>query len=147
MIAMLSIGAGAQAQVIAFIEQLGVRNLIVEAREATDDQTFQRVRKLSAGMRAERVTAVHLGVTNALGLVELRVGGDGGRSQDDRDYHRRVLGRFKNRAAVWADDLDVGIGGGLVASGGRVGGEEIALAEGGSGRVDGDGLGARSSGG
>ena len=33
-IAMLSIGAGAQQQVIAFIEQLGVRNLIVEAREA-----------------------------------------------------------------------------------------------------------------
>ena len=34
-IAMLSIGAGAQQQVIAFIEQLGVRNVIVEAREAT----------------------------------------------------------------------------------------------------------------
>ena len=33
-IAMLSIGAGAQQQVIAFIEQLGVRNIIVEAREA-----------------------------------------------------------------------------------------------------------------
>ena len=32
-IAMLSIGAGAQQQVIAFIEQLGVRNVIVEARE------------------------------------------------------------------------------------------------------------------
>ncbi len=35
-IAMLSIGAGAQQQVIAFIEQLGVRNVIVEAREAGD---------------------------------------------------------------------------------------------------------------
>ncbi len=33
-IAMLSIGAGAQQQVIAFIEQLGVHNVIVEAREA-----------------------------------------------------------------------------------------------------------------
>ena len=33
-VAMLSIGAGAQQEVMAFIEQLGVRNLIVEAREA-----------------------------------------------------------------------------------------------------------------
>ncbi len=35
---------------MAFIEQLGVRNLIVEAREAADQQTFQKVRKLSAGL-------------------------------------------------------------------------------------------------
>jgi putative ABC transport system permease protein len=57
-IAMLSIGAGAQAQVIAFIEQLGVRNLIVEAREATDNETFQRVRKLSAGMRFQDLRVI-----------------------------------------------------------------------------------------
>jgi putative ABC transport system permease protein len=49
-VAMLSIGAGAQQEVMAFIEQLGVRNLIVEARESTDQQTFQKVRKLSAGL-------------------------------------------------------------------------------------------------
>ncbi len=49
-VAMLSIGAGAQQEVIAFIEQLGVRNVIVEAKEAGDEQTLQRVRKLSAGL-------------------------------------------------------------------------------------------------
>ena len=49
-IAMLSIGAGAQQQVIAFIQQLGVRNVIVEAREAVDDTALTKVRKLSAGM-------------------------------------------------------------------------------------------------
>ena len=49
-IAMLSIGAGAQQQVIAFIEQMGVRNVIVEAREAPDHQALQRIRKLSAGL-------------------------------------------------------------------------------------------------
>ena len=49
-IAMLSIGAGAQQEVIAFIEQLGVRNVIVEAREAPDQQTLQRVRLTSAGL-------------------------------------------------------------------------------------------------
>ena len=49
-VAMLSIGAGAQQEVMAFIEQLGVRNLIVEAREADDYQSMQKVRKLSAGL-------------------------------------------------------------------------------------------------
>jgi len=49
-VAMLSIGAGAQQEVMAFIEQLGVRNLIVEAREAPDNQTLQKTRKLSAGL-------------------------------------------------------------------------------------------------
>jgi putative ABC transport system permease protein len=49
-IAMLSIGAGAQQEVIAFIEQLGVRNVIIEAREAADAQTLQRVRQISQGL-------------------------------------------------------------------------------------------------
>jgi putative ABC transport system permease protein len=49
-VAMLSIGAGAQQEVIAFIEQLGVRNVIVEAREAPDGQTLEKVRALSAGL-------------------------------------------------------------------------------------------------
>ena len=49
-VAMLSIGAGAQQEVMAFIEQLGVRNLIVEAREAPDKQALQKIRKISAGL-------------------------------------------------------------------------------------------------
>jgi len=49
-IAMLSIGAGAQQQMIAFIQQLGVRNIIVEAREATDEAALSKVRKLSPGL-------------------------------------------------------------------------------------------------
>lgn len=49
-VAMLSIGAGAQQKVMAFIEQLGVRNLIVEAKEATNWQAYQKVRKISPGL-------------------------------------------------------------------------------------------------
>jgi putative ABC transport system permease protein len=49
-IAMLSIGAGAQQQVIAFIEQLGVRNIIVEARESVDNTTWTKVRQTSPGL-------------------------------------------------------------------------------------------------
>ena len=41
---MLSIGAGAQQQVMAVIEAMGVRNLIVESQPAPDQQAFQRLR-------------------------------------------------------------------------------------------------------
>ena len=49
-VAMLSIGAGAQQKVMAFIEQLGVRNLIIEAKEAANWQELQKVRRTSPGL-------------------------------------------------------------------------------------------------
>src|SRR3954464_1021449 len=49
-VSMLSIGAGAQQQVMAFIQQLGVRNLIVEAREAANWPDLQKTRKVSPGL-------------------------------------------------------------------------------------------------
>ncbi len=48
-IAMLSIGAGAQQQMIAFIQQLGVRNVIVEARETTDPAVVYQERASCPG--------------------------------------------------------------------------------------------------
>jgi putative ABC transport system permease protein len=49
-VAMLSIGAGAQQQVMAMIEAMGVRNLIVESKPAPDQQAFQRLRQVSPGL-------------------------------------------------------------------------------------------------
>lgn len=49
-LSMLSIGAGARQRVMAFIEQMGVRNVIVEAKEATDWQAYQKIRKVSPGL-------------------------------------------------------------------------------------------------
>jgi putative ABC transport system permease protein len=66
-IAMLSIGAGAQQQVIAFIEQLGVHNVIVEAKEAADSQSLQKVRKLSAGLSFQDYRSIQ---SNVQGLVQ-----------------------------------------------------------------------------
>ena len=57
-LSMLSIGAGAQQQVMAFIEDLGVRNLIVEAREATDWQQLQKIRQQSPGLTFHDVRAI-----------------------------------------------------------------------------------------
>ena len=67
-IAMLSIGAGAQQKMIAFIEQLGVRNIIVEAREATDYQSLQKVRKLSAGLSFQDLRAIQANVEGLAGV-------------------------------------------------------------------------------
>ncbi|MFP5237632.1 MAG: ABC transporter permease [Acidobacteriota bacterium] len=49
-VAMLSIGAGARQKVMAFIEQMGVRNLIVDAKETMEWQAHQKVRKISPGL-------------------------------------------------------------------------------------------------
>src|SRR5881398_1183338 len=49
-VAMLSIGAGARQQVMALIEQLGIRNLIVEAKEANNWDELQKARKVSPGL-------------------------------------------------------------------------------------------------
>jgi putative ABC transport system permease protein len=49
-IAMLSIGAGARQQVMALIEQMGVRNVIVEAHEVNAWEDWQKVRQFSLGL-------------------------------------------------------------------------------------------------
>ncbi len=49
-VSMLSIGAGARQKVMALIEQMGVHNLIVEAKESTDWQALRKVRKISPGL-------------------------------------------------------------------------------------------------
>jgi putative ABC transport system permease protein len=47
---MLSIGAGARQKVMALIEQMGVHNLIIEAKETVEWQAHQKVRILSPGL-------------------------------------------------------------------------------------------------
>jgi putative ABC transport system permease protein len=49
-VAMLSIGAGARQKVMAFIEQMGVHNLIVEAKETTEWQAHAKIRRVSPGL-------------------------------------------------------------------------------------------------
>ena len=62
-LSMLSIGAGAQQQVMAFIEDLGVRNVIVEARESTDWPALQKMRLQSPGLTFHDVRAMQATVT------------------------------------------------------------------------------------
>src|SRR6266853_5677516 len=61
-IGMLAIGAGAREESLRFIEQLGVRNLLIESRPATSDQELQQRRRASPGLteRDVRVLAANL---------------------------------------------------------------------------------------
>jgi putative ABC transport system permease protein len=65
-IAMLSIGAGARQQAMAFIEQLGVRNLIVEAKESLSYDDLQKVRKTSKGLTLQDYRVIQASATNAV---------------------------------------------------------------------------------
>jgi len=65
-VSMMSIGAGAEQQVMAFIENLGVHNLIVEAKEAANSQAMQKIRKLSQGLTLEEFRALK---ANVAGIV------------------------------------------------------------------------------
>src|ERR1700704_5770158 len=54
-IGMLAIGSGAREESLRFIEQLGVRNILVESRQATSQEEFQQRRRSSPGLSARDV--------------------------------------------------------------------------------------------
>ena len=54
-IGMMAIGAGAREESLRFIEQLGVRNILVESRQATSQEEFQQRRRSSPGLSARDV--------------------------------------------------------------------------------------------
>lgn len=66
-IAMLSIGAGARQQIMAAIEQMGVRNVIVEAHESNSWEDLMQVRKLSLGLTLRDFRVIE---SNVAGLVQ-----------------------------------------------------------------------------
>jgi putative ABC transport system permease protein len=61
-IGMLAIGAGARAESLRFIEQLGVRNLLVASRAATSDQELQQRRRSSPGLTERDVRILEANV-------------------------------------------------------------------------------------
>jgi len=63
-VSMLSIGAGAQQQILAFIEQLGVRNLIIEAKEVADAQELLRIRRTSPGLSYKDLRVIQANVSD-----------------------------------------------------------------------------------
>jgi putative ABC transport system permease protein len=67
-VAMLSITAGAQKEMMSFIDQLGVNNIIVEAHEALDRNELQTIRAISPGLTFRDFRAIS---ENVQGLVAI----------------------------------------------------------------------------
>ena len=67
-VAMLSITAGAQKEMMSFIDQLGVNNIIVEAHEAMDRNELQTVRSVSPGLTFRDYRAIQ---ENVAGLIAI----------------------------------------------------------------------------
>jgi putative ABC transport system permease protein len=64
-VSMLSIGAGAQQQVLAFIEQLGLRNVIVEAKDIDDTEALVKLRKVSPGLSFKDLRVIRANIEDA----------------------------------------------------------------------------------
>jgi len=62
-VAMLSITAGAQKEMISFIDLLGVNNIIIEAKEAVDRNELQTRRAISPGLSFRDFRAISQNVT------------------------------------------------------------------------------------
>ncbi len=70
-IGMLAIGAGAREESLRFIETLGVRNLLIEARPATSNQELQQRRRSSPGLTERDVRVLQANV-DELELISAR---------------------------------------------------------------------------
>ena len=70
-IGMLAIGAGAREESLRFIEQLGVRNLLIESRPAASDQELQQRRRSSPGLTERDVRVLQANVED-LDLISAR---------------------------------------------------------------------------
>ncbi|SRR5579884_235283 len=70
-IGMLAIGAGAREESLRFIEQLGVRNLLVDSHPAGSDQELQQRRRDSPGLTERDVRILRANV-NAIELISPR---------------------------------------------------------------------------
>src|SRR6202140_3721543 len=73
-IAMMSIGAGAERQALASIERLGLRNVLVRAKTLKDDEA-QEIRQKSLGVSQRDAAAIAEAVPG-VELVAPRIRGD-----------------------------------------------------------------------
>jgi putative ABC transport system permease protein len=63
-IGMLAIGAGAREESLRFIEQLGVRNILIDSRPAASDQEMQQRRRSSQGLNDRDVRILKANIEN-----------------------------------------------------------------------------------
>lgn len=72
-IGMLAIGAGAREESLSFIEQLGVRNVLINSRPATNDGELQQRRRSSQGLNERDVRILEANIESLEVLSPRRV--------------------------------------------------------------------------
>ncbi|HTS29078.1 MAG TPA: ABC transporter permease [Bryobacteraceae bacterium] len=72
-IGMLAIGSGAKEESLRFIEQLGVRNILIDARPATSQEEFQQRRRSSPGLSERDVRILQANIEGLETLSARRV--------------------------------------------------------------------------
>ena len=70
-IGMLAIGSGAREESLRFIEQLGVRNILIDSRPATSQEEYQQRRRSSPGLSDRDVRILNANI-EALDLMSAR---------------------------------------------------------------------------
>lgn len=71
-IGMLAIGSGAKEESLRFIEQLGVRNILVDSRPATSQEEFQQRRRASPGLSQRDVRILKANIESIETLSDRR---------------------------------------------------------------------------
>src|SRR6516164_4884282 len=71
-IGMLAIGAGAKEESLRFIEQLGVRNVLVDSRPASSQEEFQQRRRASPGLSERDVRILQANIESVETLSDRR---------------------------------------------------------------------------
>ena len=113
-IAMLVIGEGAEREALALIERLGIRNIVVEAKDL-EREDLQEIRKKSPGLSLRDVAAILEavpGVESAAPRIQVepyRVSGSAGRIDTVAYGVSRAyldLETFRLREGRWFDVLD-----------------------------------------
>ena len=71
-IGMLAIGSGAKEESLRFIEQLGVRNILIESRPATSQEEFNQRRRASPGLSQRDVRILRANIESVETLSDRR---------------------------------------------------------------------------
>jgi putative ABC transport system permease protein len=71
-IGMMSIGAGAREESLRFIEQLGVRNILIDSRQAMSQEEFQQRRRTSPGLTERDVRILQASIDDIESLSARR---------------------------------------------------------------------------
>ena len=99
-IGMLAIGAGARDESLRFIEQLGVRNLLIDSRPATSQEELQQRRRSSPGLTERDVRILKANIERSGADLRAAHAASGARASQAR---ARYAGAVRRARRVRAD--------------------------------------------